>query len=51
MAARLLMRIIELERQVDWEARKQLRLLNPDLFSLYMARRAACDWRWQTDEG
>lgn len=55
MAARLLMRIIELERQADWEAlialRKQLRLLNLDLFSLYMARRAACDWRWRTDEG
>ncbi len=49
------MRMIELERQADWEAlialRKQLRLLNLDLFSLYMARRAARDWRWHTDEG
>jgi hypothetical protein len=47
--------IIEVERQVDWDAlialRKQLRLLSPELFSLYMARRAPGDWRWQIDEG
>jgi hypothetical protein len=42
-AARLLARIIELERQGDWKRlvalREQLRLLSSDLFSLYMARR------------
>jgi hypothetical protein len=54
-AARLFKHIIEVERQVDWEAlialRKQLRLLSPELFSLYMVRRAPGDWRWQIDEG
>lgn len=43
-AARLLARIIELERQADWRRlvalREQLRQMNADLFSLYMARRA-----------
>ncbi|HEX8013349.1 MAG TPA: hypothetical protein VF814_20885 [Casimicrobiaceae bacterium] len=55
MAAQLLTHIIEVERQADWQAlialRKQLRVLSPDLFSLYMARQAAGDWRWQTGEG
>jgi len=54
-AARLMMHIIELERQPDWKAlialRTQLRLLNSELFSLYMARQTADDWRWQTGEG
>lgn len=43
-AARLLLALFELERQGNWRklarTREQLRLLNSDLFSLYMARRA-----------
>jgi len=43
-AARLLLRLVELERQGNWRRltlqRQQLRLLSVDLFSLYMARRA-----------
>jgi hypothetical protein len=42
-AAKLLVRIFELERRADWRAlvalREQLRLLSSDLFSLYMAPR------------
>ena len=42
-AARLLLHILELERHGDWRRlrlqRMQLRGLNPELFSLYMARR------------
>lgn len=43
-AVRLLLRLLELERQADVRAlpaqRASLRALNPDLFALYMARRA-----------
>jgi hypothetical protein len=43
-AAQLLARIVELERQADWKRivslRDQLRVMNADLFALYMARRA-----------
>lgn len=43
-AARLLARILDLERQADWKSlialREQLRGLNSDLFSVYMTRRA-----------
>jgi hypothetical protein len=42
-AAKLLVRIFELERQADWRAlvglRERLRLMSSDLFSLYMAPR------------
>jgi hypothetical protein len=48
-AARLVARILELERQGDWKRlvtlRDQLRLLNADLFALYMARREVSHWR------
>lgn len=48
-AARLVARILELERQGDWKRlvalREQFRLLNADLFSLYMARREVSHWR------
>ena len=44
LAVRLLLRLLELERQADVRAlsaqRASLRTLNPDLFALYMARRA-----------
>jgi len=43
-AARLLLDIVELERHGDWRTltlqRERLRDLNPDLFSVYMRRRA-----------
>lgn len=48
-AARLIACILELERQGDWKRlvtlRDQLRLLNADLFALYMARRDASHGR------
>ena len=43
VAARLLLRLMEMERRGDWRKlavqRERLRGLNPDLFALYMARR------------
>ena len=43
-SVRLLLRLLDLERQADVRAlsaqRARLRELNPDLFALYMARRA-----------
>jgi hypothetical protein len=43
-AARLVLQLIELERQGNWRKltvqREQLRQVNPDLFALYMTHRA-----------
>ncbi len=43
-AARLVARILEVERQADWKRlvalREELAAVSEDLFSLYMARRA-----------
>lgn len=48
-AARLVARILTAERRGDWKKlvalRDQFRLLNVDLFALYMARREVSHWR------